>query len=247
MIAGLRIGSHGDNRRQKCGRRRVAFHPGPWGHSDYPRGSGDAGVSLPELLVTIAIFMIVGTMLATEFSSWLTNSRITQDRSEAMAEGRLAMAQLTRALREAVSPTAAPAPFVAAGPFSVTFYDLTGTTNVANPHRVTYSLSSDGNITETRTTKSGVVLKGPVSIAHFIANPMSGPSTTPVFRYFEVTPEGVPVELPSSSAQVALSPSELPLIAQVSITLITDKDTTSEVGRTVMSETIFVRQRGLSR
>ncbi|MER3395778.1 MAG: hypothetical protein C4318_02900 [Acidimicrobiia bacterium] len=207
----------------------------------------NSGVTLTELLVTMAIFLIVGTMLSVEFSSWITNTKIAQDRSEAMQQGRLAMAQLTKELRQAISPTASPSAFEDAGPFSITFRELTTTlAATSSPIRVTFSLTPQRTLTYFSRTANGVVIKGPVPIASYVSNPTTGPQTMPVFRYFTITRDSTFQELPSSVQKLPLTASERTQIAQIQITLIMDKDPSSSIGQTRFSDTVLVRSWGFA-
>lgn len=82
----------------------------------------DTGLSLPEVLVAMALTSILLAALMGIFVSDLrTTSRISA-KTDATADARLAVDTMSRRLRVAVAPDAATAAFTATGPRSVTFY-----------------------------------------------------------------------------------------------------------------------------
>ncbi len=201
----------------------------------------ERGVSLPELVMVVLIFTIVGTMLAVQFDSWQKSSQLTQERSAAMAEGRLAMAQITRSLRAAgATDTAVPA-LLSAGPYSVSFYQLTDNALAAgSPVITSIQRTPQGVITYQVRKRSGQIVAGPRDVARFVANPTTGSDATPVFRYFS-TPD---TELPSSVARSDLTAAELAQVAVVQVTLVMDVDPSSVLGRTVFTDSVYLRSRG---
>ncbi len=205
------------------------------------RAPDEQGVSLPELVMVVLIFTIVGTMLAVQFDSWQKSSQLTQERSAAMAEGRLAMAQITRALRAAGATDTAVPPLLSAGPYSITFYQLTDNALAAgSPVVTTIEREADGVLTYQVTKQSGAVVAGPRDVVRYVSNPTAGPDATPVFRYFS-TPG---TELPSSISASELTSQELAQVSVVEVTLVMDVDPSSVIGRTVFSDSVYLRSRG---
>lgn len=208
-----------------------------------PGARDEGGMSLVEVVAAVAIFSIVSTTLAVSFDSWLKNTRITQDRSEAMAEGRLGMAQMIRSLRPAVALQSGTTALHSAGPFSVTFRELTSTSQASGRSIfVTFERTAQRTILETRRlgTATGQILVGPKVIARYVSNPTSPPTAVPVFRYFS-NPN---TELASSRAGQPLTSQELASVALVRITLVMDKDPSSSIGQTVFTDTAYIRSRG---
>ncbi len=209
------------------------------------REMDDSGVTLAEMVATVTIFVIVGSMMVVQFDSWSKNSQITQDRSEAMSEGRLAMAYLSRNLRQAgITDSSTPA-FTEAGPFSLTYLDITSTAAQSGRYvRVTYQIQN-GVLFESRTLSTGQSILSNRPIASFIANQTESPAKEPVFRYYSgPRTETTPTELPSSVVGNPLTPQELDRIVAIGITLIMDKSPNDELARTTFTEFIYVRSRG---
>lgn len=175
--------------------------PGP---ARTPRS--DAGLSLPEVLVAMALTSILLAALAGIFASDLrTTSRISA-KVTATADARLAVDTMSRRLRVAVAPTdAATAAFTVTGARSVTFYaslvgaaagGVTTRATEPTPTKVEYSVvpvTSSGQSTECLRE----VLTPAVKVADLFTYPASGSTTrclaygafnidgTALFTYFQ--------------------------------------------------------------
>jgi len=117
------------------------------------RRAGDRGVSLVELVVTMAVGSILLTAVATVFVGTLRAVRTTTVKTSTAADVRLGMEAMTRTLRVAVQPTQTSPALVTATPSSLSFYTLinrTGATTQPAPTLVEYGW--DGTcVTEAQT------------------------------------------------------------------------------------------------
>ena len=170
-------------------RRSAARAPGP-----------DAGFSLPELLVAMALTSILLAALAGIFTSNLrTTSRISA-KVTATADARLAVDTMSRRLRVAVAPDATQAAFTTTDPRSVTFYaSLVGaaaggvTTRAVDPKptKVEYSVVP-ATYSGQATTCLREVLTPAVGSAAPYTYPASG-STTRCLAYGTLNADGAPL------------------------------------------------------
>jgi prepilin-type N-terminal cleavage/methylation domain-containing protein len=112
------------------------------------RGSrrGQAGFTLTELLMAIALFTIFGGGLYAAFFSGSDATSSQRTQLTAQSDSRAAVDRLTRELRQAITPDGgATAPVVAVSPTSITFFtdlDLAAGASGTRPSRVRYSVVS---------------------------------------------------------------------------------------------------------
>ncbi|WP_187365407.1 type II secretion system protein J [Cellulosimicrobium cellulans] len=119
-----------------------------------PRVPGaDAGVTLTELIVAMAVFSIVLVGVAALTAGIQRSDRAAWDRVDDTEEGRYALMQLSRVIGRAVVPTTVGgrerAAFADLAPDAFTVYaDLDNPGGRAGPSRVEYALV-DGELTQT--------------------------------------------------------------------------------------------------
>jgi prepilin-type N-terminal cleavage/methylation domain-containing protein len=125
------------------------------------RRTGQAGVTLVELLVVMAILTIVGTMIIMGWWAGTQSMAFTVNSTEARDNGRTAIDRVTREIRDAQLPISAsyiqacgfdqnttPA-IVRAGPTLLalfTSFNVQTALPSVNPHLVVYCLYPDGNL-----------------------------------------------------------------------------------------------------
>ena len=169
----------------------------------------DAGVSLFELLVTVLIFSLLLSAVTFSYQSWVNASQEAVQRTMAMQEGRLALANLSRDVRSAqpvrssavaqsiaqrrggypncsTPPGPLPRRLDWASAFELSFYQSNNvSTQTPTLVRVRYTLDAEGRLR--RAEKQFLPNERPevtVTVASFVRNPRTGPNALPVFRYF---------------------------------------------------------------
>jgi prepilin-type N-terminal cleavage/methylation domain-containing protein len=90
------------------------------------RLSGDAGMSLAELLVAMAVTSLVLVMGGAMFAGTYRTTQIAQAKTTSSSDARIAMELLSRDLRVAIKPSGQPSAIVFAGPDQVTFFRSRG-------------------------------------------------------------------------------------------------------------------------
>lgn len=214
----------------------------------------DAGTSLAEVLVSMVLLGVIGTITSTALVSGQRASTGTTTRVQATGDVRVAHAAATKALRTATTATVSPtAPFVsssaltAAGSRSVTFYahDRAAT----GPTRTTYEALSDGRLVETRVAATVVPASG-TDAAYFTwtAPPrarvlLRDVAAGTVLRYYDVTtacPAGC--ELVPSGTPATLTAAQLVLVDAVEISLSVDRLSSGRTQRVTVTNRIGVRR-----
>lgn len=117
------------------------------------RSAADAGVTLTELIVAMAVFAIVLVGVAALTAGIQRSDRAAWDRVDDVEEGRYALMQLSRVIGRAVVPTTVGgrerAAFADLAPDALTVYaDLDNPGGEAGPSRVEYAVA-DGALTQT--------------------------------------------------------------------------------------------------
>lgn len=109
----------------------------------------EAGTSLAELLVVMAVSSVLLIAVGTTFASSLRLTKAVNSRTGATADARLAMDTAARRLRVTVRPTEGEAPMLlSGGTTSVRFYAsiaLKGTTTAVLPTLVEYSIDASNS------------------------------------------------------------------------------------------------------
>lgn len=196
-----------------------------------PARRGDDGLTLVELLVTMVILGIVGSVVAGMVAS--TGRSITggTDRLEAANTTTIVMENISKATRAAVTVeqaagTELPA-FANATATTLTVYAAQGSV----PVRVAFALDTGtGTLTETRTPGTGtspnVTFTGP-STTRILAHDLVNDASNPLFTYhaYDSTTAAL-TALPASPTQPALiravtispalesNPTDVPVVSQ---------------------------------
>ena len=195
---------------------------------------GDAGVTLPELLVAMMIVSLVLVAATTVLVATTRQYRASDGKTNTQADSRILLESVTRDIRIGVPSPNGEGVFSAAGPNSFTVYTAKGATD-ARPIQVTYDVDPTSKCLR-RT-----------AIAPTGTSPVTYPSTSarsrcvvfskvdtsqPLFTYSTIAPGGV--------AAPASLPAELDQIGSVQVRLaLTDPDR-SEVAPTVVTRSVTI-------
>lgn len=193
-----------------------------------PRYRGEDGLSVAEMLMTVALLGIVLTMAAQSAFGLFSATTRVEERNVNTDQNRLAIAAVSRALRAAAPPPSSSVPppaFEVLEAQRVRFYASLGETdptavieNRVVQKLVEYRVAGAQlleTITEPVMTSSGAVYTGP-SRTRVVAEHVRNPADEPVFTYLrENDPE--PIQLPASEA-------DREAVAGVRITIVTSRD-----------------------
>jgi len=122
------------------------------------RRAGDAGFTLTEMVVVIAILSVVLAMVATTTITAQKNLNGSTARLDQVQQGKLAVEAMSKTLRTAVRPTQLnatctgcdQAAFLQGDSRTVQFYaNINNPSNIIGPSRVSYTVDASGNLTET--------------------------------------------------------------------------------------------------
>jgi Tfp pilus assembly protein PilW len=179
---------------------------------------GDAGFTLPELLTTLWIAMVVLLAGFSLLEFVMKRSLETEQRVEATQRGRIGMDLITRELRSQVCLDANTAPIVDGTATQLTFYtDLNNSTASSFPekHVLTYDAAT-GQITEDVYKTNGIkplAWTGPTT--RKVLTGVTQDGSTPVFQYFPYDPARsttlTPLTTPLQSA------GNIPKVARITI------------------------------
>lgn len=211
---------------------------------------GDAGVTITELIVTMALLSVVTTLIlvmVTTVARSFTHERTATDNAMNASNG---MNELTRVVRSGTSlqltgVVEQQPPFVSAGTNSVLMYVYIDADS-ANPRplKVQFSVDAQGRVRETRwlatTTKSPWTFST-TSTVRTIAR--SVPAGAPqLFRYYDAG--GNELVVPDTGT---LSSAQVDLVASVQISLTVQSDTSSRVDPVTLQNTVGIPNLGVSR
>lgn len=220
----------------------------------------DEGFTLPELMVTIFLIAIIGSVLAgfvSFFSRTFTEERSRLDSANVAAIG---MNEMTRVIRAgipikndfAASGTGYDPAFVYAGSEALTLNaGLDTTATLLRPTRITFSLSPTRVLTETRITpRAGGASEaqwmftgaGTSTTSKAIARTIisSTGSEPKLFRYYDVS--GVELIPPSGGS---LSTADMARIATVKVFLKVQADPTSRADPVILTNQVGLPNLGL--
>lgn len=184
--------------------------------------TGEAGFSLPEMLVAMLVGSIIITAALGLLEVTMKRSRDVAVRVDAVQRGRLAMDSITRQLRSQVCLNASTAPLVNASANQVTFYgDLreapSGPVQVPYEHTLRYEPAGKRIVQEIRTGTMGA--DGTVSYgwpqSRVLLTDVGPDGATPMFRYYMFNP-GVPPALTELTTASAIG-ANLQKIAKISV------------------------------
>lgn len=220
-----------------------------------------------ELVVTVLIFSLLLSAVSFSYQSWVTTAQESVNRTMAMQQGRLAIANLSRDARGALGYPATVAsreypgcpgrPFSMrldwASPFELSFYTAEGVvTSSAKVTRVRYTLDDNGRLQRAeRQVLPTATAETTRTVATYVRNPKSGPNTMPVFRYFRYPDESSEMTpTPATDPSYALGTGGCSTVWQldeaqiIRIDLLMDVDTRTFVGQSILRTTVYVRSRG---
>lgn len=214
------------------------------------RDRGDAGVTLTELIVTMALLSVVTTLIlvmVTSVARNFTHERTATDNAMNASNG---MNELTRVIRSGTSlqltgVVEQQPPFISAGTNSVLMYVYIDADS-ANPRplKVQFSIDSSGRVRETRwlaTTSKSPWTFSTSSSVRTIAR--SVPAGAPqLFRYFDAG--GNELVVPNTGT---LTAAQIDLVASVQISLTVQSDTSSRVAPVTLQNTVGIPNLGVSR
>ena len=221
--------------------------------------TGQAGISLPELLVAMALAAVVMTLVVTFFatvSRTLSRDAAASSNTETASLG---MRELTRVLRSGTEIMVKDNPnlpvFLAASAREVTLHSFLDTdAALPKPLRVNFRVTATGELVETRWAAVPVNLtfwefSPAVESQRVIIRGVAG--TVPVLRYFNAAgtelvpattstpPGGVPV--------TGLSTAQLREVVAVEIRLSVQTDPTGRADAVEMLNTVGIPNLGVSR
>jgi prepilin-type N-terminal cleavage/methylation domain-containing protein len=224
------------------------------------------GFTLPELLVTISIAMIVSlaTFALLDFS--IKRAGEVDQRVDATQRGRALMDTITRQLRSQVcldATTAAMAtrPTDITDGYTATFYaDFTDGTDVTKPpaqlHKLaydqttkrmldyTYATSWDKTKTPWLATVAGAPVPGSPRV---VATDIEPDGANPIFRYYAYDAAAVPAPVtvlnPGNGATISVPLADLKRVARIDIRFKTlpQKGATGSPAAVVMQDQVYVR------
>jgi prepilin-type N-terminal cleavage/methylation domain-containing protein len=226
--------------------------------------SREDGFTLPELLVTLAIAMIVTLATFSLVEVVMRRSGEINARVETTQLARTGMDQITRQLRSQVcawrndvSPTWANARSIeSAGPTSVVFFtDLSDESGTAGAERheltvegnaivekVTPGLRGNPDTAKVTYTYGGVstITRPVLTDVTLLENP-AAPGTTALFRYFRFNGANPPQPVTEIAPGRALTADEVQQIAKISVTYRVWPQNGSDAGATTMQNDVYVR------
>lgn len=186
--------------------------------------SGDAGIGLPELLVSVVLAGIVLLALGTTFAGSLRTSSAATSRIATTADLRLAMDTVARRLRMAVSPTPGVSAFEVADPRTVRFFaamNKPGTDAVQPPTLVQYAITPDcleeRRVQPTGSADTGWTWASPSTVAPTcLARASVNADGGPLFTYF---PSGSVTAVALSTPTTGVAAADLTKIRSVELTM----------------------------
>ncbi len=215
-----------------------------------PRLSDEGGFSLPELLLTMVIGLVVigsGTMIT--IGAQQHNAEVV-DRTDATGRGRYAMDQIEQILRSQACSDASPFSVTAATPNSITVYtDLSDGSTPVVRHTLTYTPATK-TLTDVSVRGSTTTPQTFTGAARTVtlATDVIPDGTTPIFRYWAY-PDSAPasgslsptVELLPPAA--GLSATDLGRVSRIDIDF-TATGTNANTQQSIhaeMADQVFVR------
>lgn len=160
------------------------------------RGAADAGYTLTELLVILALSGVIGTIVVAATTTGLHKQTQVQDRSDAMSQVRTAMQRVERDIRSSN-------PLEAARGDQIVVQEVQATVT----RTVTYSVIADGTKSElvkneTDVSSSGATTQVPqfVELANIV-----NPASSPVFTFEPTTTYTPPADGGVSATTCAIA------------------------------------------
>lgn len=214
------------------------------------RASREAGVSLPELLVTMMLLGLFSALvlgLVTSVTRTFTRERAATDSTMIASNGMNELTRMVRAGTGLLVTGGAQAPvFVEAGPRTATLYSYIDTTAASpQPLKVQFTVDGQGRLIERRwtatTTKEPWAFSTTASSTRTVATSVV-PGTENLFTYF--TAAGAKIN-PTSG--VNLSAAERENVAAVRIQLTVQTDPSGRADPVMLRNTVSIPNLGISR
>lgn len=213
------------------------------------RSSSDAGISLVELIVAVALTAIVSTLVVSVFvgvSRSVTRESVSAAASESAT---VAMREVTRVIRSGAplqAPGAATLPvFVEAGTDTLTLHTFTDTSSAAPRPLVVRFAVDGGELTETRwpatTAFAPWAFASTPSPPRTVARGLSATGTS-TFRYVDAT--GQPIDPPAGGM---LGAADRARIAAVTVRLTMPGDAAGSAPSAVLENTVGIPNLGVPR
>lgn len=218
-----------------------------------PAARGDAGLSLPELLVTMMLMsMITVLMVATisGFARSFTQDRSASDSTMVAAAGMKEVTRVVRSgtqLRLAGGGSANAPMFIDARPNTLTMYAFIDT-NAASPRpiKVRFAIDAQRRLIETRwsVTNTAAPWTFPTMSSPSSSRPVARfiPTTAgPLFEYLDQN--NVPMAVPAGG----FSTTQIEQIAAVRVSLTVQADLTERAAPVTVQNAVGIPNRGISR
>ncbi|MBH0082524.1 Tfp pilus assembly protein FimT/FimU [Salinibacterium sp. SWN167] len=212
----------------------------------------DAGVTLSELIVTIAL---MGMLLAMVMTIFITFTRTFSEERSASANtsaATIAMNELTRVIRSGTENPVASATlnepvFSFASPENVVLQAYLDTDALSpEPVRVQFEITGDRTLVETRwdarPLSSGYFSFYSTAASERTVVRQIASGSTPVFRFF--TKDNVELTIPSGGS---LSEADRRQIAAVKVTMTVQTDSTGNAKTATLENTVGIPNLGFSR
>jgi prepilin-type N-terminal cleavage/methylation domain-containing protein len=207
------------------------------------RRDGDRGLTLAELMVTMLLLGIVGSIMLGAVVTVTTTVTKTQARADSLDVSRLGMARLTKSIRSGMAIQQAGAadkpPFAEIGPNQLTVYASLGTV----PTKITYSINSNRELVEQWYTGNAA------------SNPYwtfsATPRTTVIARKIPTTAGALFTYYDYNGAllanQTSTSVTDLSQVRSVKIALTVDVDPARAGGPVTVSSTVVLPNLGIAK
>lgn len=212
----------------------------------------DAGVSLPELIITMALLALLTTVvlvLVTNVFGVFSRERAGTDSARTASVGMNELARVVRSgttVRLVAQQPEVPV-FVTAGPNVVEMYAYVDTSSSApRPLRVRFEVDAQRRLVETRWTATST--KEPWTFApkptstRIIAHDVQTAAATPMFSYLDAANK--PFTIPASGS---LTEADRSQVAAVRIRLTVQADTQGRADPVTLRNTVSIPNLGLSR
>jgi prepilin-type N-terminal cleavage/methylation domain-containing protein len=207
------------------------------------RRSGDRGMTLSELMVTMVLLGIVGTIMASAVVTVTNTITKTQARADSLDVSRLGMARLTKNVRSGMAIQQAGAadkpPFAEIGPNRMTLYASLGPV----PTKITYYINSNRELVEQWYT--GNAASNPYWT--FTTTPRTTviarkipAGASPLFTYYDYNGALL-------STQTSTNANDLAQVRSVKIELTVDVDPARAGGPVTVSSTVVLPNLGIAK
>jgi prepilin-type N-terminal cleavage/methylation domain-containing protein len=203
---------------------------------------GDHGLTLAELMVTMVLLGIVGSIMATTLVTVTNTITKTQARADSLDVARIGMARLTKNVRSGMAIQQAGAadkpPFAEIGPNRLTVYASLGTV----PTMITYSINSNRELIEQWYT--GNAASNPYWT--FTTTPRTTviarkiPTGTTLFTYYDYNGALL-------ANQTSTNVTDLQQVRSVKIDLTVDVDPLRAGGPVTVSSTVVLPNLGIAK